>query len=154
MNKKILFFVVSLAMQSYNARYAGMRMVKDTNPKQITLINTTNQTIFVRLKPTHVHPTCASCNNITHQEEVDDCCKSIKIIEYTVPADTTQTINLSTINVGLPDDQENKEYLDFTRIIYAKIYDYSHKNYTYITIQNNRCYTIFSAEKSIAVNAQ
>lgn len=155
MNKKTLFFIVSLIIQSYNARYPDMRIVKDCTPKTIIVTNKTDQNIFVRLKPTHIHPACASCNDLAdHQEKLDNCCKSIKIIEYNIPAHTTQPINLNTINVGSPDDQDNKEYLDFTHVIYAKIYNASRKHYKYITLEDNQHYTILSAENSISVSVQ
>ncbi|RTL07466.1 hypothetical protein EKK58_01815 [Candidatus Dependentiae bacterium] len=156
MNKKILFFVGIFIIQYYTARYPGIRMAQDPTPKQITVINTSDQKIFVRLKPTHVHPACASCDNMANnQEEVDDCCKSIKIVEYCIPAESAQIINLSTINVGLPDDnKKHPEYLDFTGILYAKIYNAKRTNYAYITLKNNAAYTIGSSANSIAVNAQ
>jgi queuine/archaeosine tRNA-ribosyltransferase len=152
MNKMILFFVGSIIMQSAFARYPGIRTVRNRDAKIITIVNITNDTIYIRLKPTYVHASCSSCieKSKVAVNHVDDCCSHIKTVEYAIPSQTTQSILLDKIRVSIPEDDE--EYLDFTQITYAKIYNSKHKHYRYITISNKKTYVISFIEKSIIIH--
>jgi hypothetical protein len=150
MNKMILFCVGSIIMQSGFARYPGIRTVRSPDAKIITIVNTTSETIYIRFKPTYSHATCASCmENSKIASKVDDCCTQIKPVEYAIPSQTTQSILLDKIRVSIPEDED--EYLDFTKITYAKIYDHKHKLYRYITIKNKQTYVISFIDKNIII---
>lgn len=152
MNKLILFCIGSIIMQPAFARYPGIRKARNKDAKIITIVNTTSETIYVRFKPTYIHASCPSCmEKVKAADHVDDCCSHVKTIEYAIPPQTTQCILLDKIRVSMPEDEHGEEYLDFTQLTYAKIYDQKHKKYRYITITNKKTYVISFIEKSIII---
>jgi hypothetical protein len=139
-----------MVIQPIFTRYPGIRSLRNKEAKVITIVNTTNETIYARFKPTYVHASCPSCMEKSKTiNEIDDCCAHTKTIEYAIPAQITQCILLDKIRVSIPDEEE--EYLDFTKITYAKIYDNKHKRHRYITIANKKTYVISFIEKSIII---
>lgn len=130
------------------ARYPGIRTTRHAGQKIITVTNKTTDTVYLRLKPTHVHQPCAECAENTGT--IDDCCSNTSILyEFAIAPGETKKIDLATVNVGEPNT--DTEYLDFTNIVYGKIYTKNRKNFSYITLKNNAQYSINQETNTLVI---
>lgn len=150
-----LFFISLLIIQESNARYPLVRILKDPNAKKIKIINSTDQRLYMRLKPTYVHAPCSLCSD---HSNLNDCCNQTKTktIEIVLQPRQQTDIMLDSLSVGEPKDSANTntftdEYLDLKKIVYAKVYTSDRQTYLYITLHHNSCYTFYESGNNLTV---
>jgi hypothetical protein len=141
----LFFLVVTIPILP---RYPFLRVGHEIGEKKITLINKSNQRIYLKLKPTHIKAECDECSDdLTHGKNVSDCCQKKIAIEYVVNPGEFIDLTLSKIKVGDPESEN--EMVDFTDIFYGSLHLEQEREKTYITIKNGHTYELEADGKRV-----